>query len=132
MALQPRVVGKCYRKIKGKICGGNIIEHRTPRERFDKIIGPGQNNVAGFFIGRKKTLPKMIFGPGEFAGYICTKCGTRYAAPSLDHELNKLLSKKLKRINQLNEVGRKRVGSNQKLITQVATKLAKILARPRD
>lgn len=102
MALQAELVGKCYRKVQGKICGGNVIEHWLSRKRLDNIISPGQNKIADLFIGRGQRLPKTIFGPGEFAGYICTKCGKHYNIPPVD----------------------------PKLLDQVARKLAKILARP--
>ena len=101
--MQPKVIGKCYRKIKDKICGGNVIESRIPQKRFDKIIGPGQDRAVNFFVGPKKPLPNMIFGPGEFAGYICTKCGKQYAAPPLDPKLLRLFQKKLKRMAELNQ-----------------------------
>lgn len=83
MAIYPETVGKCTKIIKGKKCGGNVIEIREADKINDFIIGPGPN-VKNFFIGPKQPRGEFIIGPGHVVGYRCTKCDAKYSTPPFE------------------------------------------------
>lgn len=86
MALNPEAIGKCYCKIKGKVCGGKIVERR---------ISPNKD--------------VMIVGRGQPAGYICTKCKYRYGLPPPNSaELKKLRKLVISTIKNLDKKSKAR------------------------